>query len=249
MEFSESVLLLRVGKFRETDLWVRLISPTRGLLTAFAFGGSRSRRRFIGCLDIFNEVNVKVGSSGRGAYLALHEGVLIKGLIRLRADLSRLGMAANCSSFLQTFGVGPEGAETAHFLFRQTLRLLEEAEHPPGLLLPLFFRARLAFDQGYALETRHCMLCGKNFYQETAYLLLREGQIFCHVCSATQRGQRLPLGPQALETLELVRVLPPSDWGGLRPPAPVAKECARVIDGFIQYHVGISWEGGRFIRL
>ena len=163
MEFSERVLLLRVGKFKESDLWVRFISPTRGLLTAFAFGGSRSRRRFVGCLDIFNEVNVKVSSSGRGSsYLALDEGVLVKGLVRLRGDLPRLGMAANCSSFLQTFGVGPEGAESAHFLFHQTLRLLEEEECLPALL-PLFFRARLAFDQGYALETRHCPLCVKPF--------------------------------------------------------------------------------------
>ena len=248
MEFSERVLLLHVGKFKEADLWVRFLSPTRGLLTAFAFGGSRSRRRFVGCLDIFNEVNVKVSSSGHGAYLALHEGVLIQGPSRLRGDLPRLGMAANCAAFLRTFGVGPEGAGAAHFLFHQTLRLLEEEECPPGLL-PLFFRARLVFDQGYALETRCCMLCGKPFHQENAYLLLREGQFACRACSTAQQGRRLSLGPQALEALGNVCVLPPSVWGELQLPAPVARECARVIDGFIQYHVGIGWEDGRFVRL
>ena len=247
MEFSERVLLLHVGKFKEADMWVRFLSPTRGLMTAFAFGGSRSRRRFVGCLDIFNEVAVKVASSGHGAYLALHEGVLVRGLSRLRGDLPRLGMAVNCSAFLQTFGVGPEGAGAAHFLLRQTLRLLEE-EHDLPALLPLFFRARLAFDQGYALETRHCQVCGKLFQGENAYLLLREGQFACRACSADQPGQRLVLGPQALEALGRAHLLPPAAWGELALSASVARECARVIDGFIQYHVGISWENGRFAR-
>ena len=247
MEFSECVLLLHVGKFKESDLWVRFLSPTRGILTAFAFGGSRSRRRFVGCLDIFNEVHIKAGSSGHGAYLALHEGVLTQGLSRLRVDLPRLGMAANCAAFLQAFGVGPEGAGSAHFLFHQTLRLLEEEDCPPGLL-PLFFRARLAFDQGYALETRQCMLCGKPFQQENAYLLLRDGQFACRACSAAQPGQRLVIGALALETLGKAHVLPPSVWGELQLAPSVARECARIIDGFIQYHIGISWENGRFVR-
>lgn len=247
MEFSERVLLLHVGKFKESDLWVRFLSPTRGILTAFAFGGSRSRRRFVGCLDIFNEVHIKAGASGHGAYLALHEGVLIRGLSRLREDLPRLGMAANCAAFLQAFGVGPEGAGSAHFLFHQTLRLLEEEDSPPGLL-PLFFRARLAFDQGYALETQQCMLCGKPFQQENAYLLLRDGQFACRACSAAQPGQRLVIGAQALETLGKAHALPPSVWGELQLAPSVARECARIIDGFIQYHIGICWENGRFVR-
>lgn len=247
MEFSERVLLLHVGKFKESDLWVRFLSPTRGILTAFAFGGSRSRRRFIGCLDLFNEVNVKVCPSGRGAYLALHEGVLIKGVSRLRADMSRLGMAANCAAFLQTFGVTHEGARAAYALFHQTLHLLEEEEGPPGLL-PLFFRARLAFDQGYALETRQCSICGKFFEEENAYLLLRDGQFACRFCSSSQPGQRIVLGPQALEALDKTKALSPAFWGELRLAPAVARECARVIDGFIQYHVGICWENGRFVR-
>lgn len=247
MEFSERVLLLRVGKFKESDLWVRFLSPTRGLMTAFAFGASRSRRRFIGCLDIFNEVTVKVASSGHGLYLALQEGVLIKGVPRLREDPLRLGIAANCSAFLQTFGVSHEGAPAAYFLFQQTLRLLEEEESLPGFL-PFLFRARLAFDQGYALETRQCMLCGKAFQRENVWLLLKDGCFACRACSSPRQGQRLALGAEALETLGRTHIMPPASWGELRLLPQAARECARVIDGFIQYHVGITWENGHFVR-
>ena len=248
MEFSEQVLILRVGKFKEADLWVRFLSPTHGLLTAFAFGGSRSRRRFIGCLDIFNEVSVKVISSGRGAYLALTEGVLVKGLSRLRTDSARLGVAANCAAFLQSFGVGPEGAGTAHFLLQQTLQLLEENDVLPDSV-PFFFRARLVFDQGYALQTGYCSSCGKKLHEDTVCFFVREGRFACRSCSLVQSGQRLFLRQPTLETLAQLHMLPPVSWGELQLPASEAKECVRAIDGFIQYHIGITWNNGRFVRL
>jgi len=78
MEFSEKVLVLRVGTFREADCWVRFFSPTHGLLTAFAFGGRRSRKRFCGCLDQLSLVHFRV-SQGRQEYLCLQEGTLING--------------------------------------------------------------------------------------------------------------------------------------------------------------------------
>ena len=76
MEFSEQVLVLRVGTFREADCWVRFFSPTHGLLTGFAFGGRRSRKRFCGCLDHLSLVHFRV-SQGRQDYFCLQEGVAV----------------------------------------------------------------------------------------------------------------------------------------------------------------------------
>lgn len=243
------MLVLQVGKFREADLWVRFLSPTRGLLSAFAFGGSRSRRRFVGCLDIFNEISVRVSASGRTPYLALQEGVLIKGVNRLRKDWPRFGLAVNCVRFLQSFGIGPEGAEESLFLMREVLQLLEEQENIPRLL-PLFFRMRLAFDHGYALESSSCSLCGAALACASAasYLLLREGRIICPSCAGARPEYRLPLGPDALVILEKVRDMPPSGWGAI-PLTPLSsREFARAVDGFIEYHLGIAWEKGGFVR-
>ena len=249
MEFSEKVFVLQVGKFKESDLWVRLLSPTRGLISAFAFGGSRSRRRFVGCLDSFNEVHVRISGSGRSSYLALQEGVLIKGVSRLREDWRRFGLAVNCVRFLQSFGVGPEGAGEATFLMREILCLLEEQENLPRLL-PLFFRARLAFEQGYALEVSRCSRCGRELSLEsgTAYLILREGCIICPSCCGHRAEQLLPLRSETLGALHNIRAVPPSQWAGIVLSSLAAREFARAVDGFIQYHVGIAWDRGRFVR-
>lgn len=247
MEFSEQVLVLQVGRFKEADLWVRFLSSNHGVLSAFAFGGSRSRKRFVGCLDTFNEVLFRVKGSTRNAYLSLEEGTLIKGLDRLRHDWRRFGIAQNCAKFLMAFGVHREGASEAHFLFTELLGLLEKAEQLPGLL-PLLFRARLAFDQGYRLNTDNCSGCNAPLDEEGGRLAVRLGQIFCRKCGPSHAADALDLSRESLAVFSGVEKSGPCEWTNLCLPPVVGKECARAIDGFIQYHVGLVWENGRFVR-
>ena len=250
MEFSEQMLILQVGKFKEADLWIRFLSPTRGILSGFAFGGSRSKRRFTGCLDTFNEVLLRVRSSRRGAYMALQEGVLLRGPVRLRSDWARYGMANNCVKFLQSFGIGPDGADKAHFVLREVLQLLEEAAILP-IQLPLFFRARLAFDQGYALDMSACALCGNSLTGRGALFPVEEGHFLCRDCAPHTRvaGRRAELGTEALDILRAMRDTPPSTWSEIPLTSKAGAECARAIEGFIQHHVGLVWENGYFSRV
>ncbi|MDY7000330.1 MAG: recombination protein O N-terminal domain-containing protein [Thermodesulfobacteriota bacterium] len=110
MEFTEKGLILKVGRFREYDLWVRFFSPSRGILTAFAFGGRKSRKRFCGCLDPMNHVLFRIKSSRTGNYLCLQEGSLVQAYPRLRRDPRRLGPAVNCLKFFEAVHVEPQGA-------------------------------------------------------------------------------------------------------------------------------------------
>ena len=113
MEWTDTALVLHVGRFREADLWVRLLAPGQGLVTAFAFGGSKSRRRFTGCLDVFNLIRTRASFSRNGLFLNLQEATLLEGPERLRADWRRQGIAANCIRFVEALGVPPDGAAPA----------------------------------------------------------------------------------------------------------------------------------------
>ena len=97
MEWADQAVVLRIGHFRESDLWLKLLCRGRGLLTLFAFGGSRSRRRFCGCLDVLNTLQCRVKTSGRENFLNLEEAVLLSGPQCLRGNWQRMGLAANLS--------------------------------------------------------------------------------------------------------------------------------------------------------
>ncbi len=249
MEFTERMIVLRVGKFKEADLWVRLLSPSRGVLSAFAFGGSRSRRRFSGCLDQFNEVLFHIKGSRSGGYLNLEEGTLMAGPQRLRRDWPRLGLAINCAKFLEAFGIGREGSEQAWNLFHNLLSVLEQAAAIPELL-PLFFRFRLASDQGYALDFSRCSACGLGFDQTPgAFLALSGGYLVCADCASGTNGPMFGLGKESLDALSHILEYTPDAWGGITLPPQSRRECSRAVDAFIQYHVGLAWENGRFVRV
>ena len=253
MEFTDRVLILHVGRFRETDLWVRFLSPKRGIMSAFAFGGSRSRRRFSGCLDLFNEVFFSIKTTRNGLYSALQEGVLVRAPRRLRADWRRLGVAVNCAKFVESFGIAQDGAEKAHTALTELLEILEHDTLPP-VNLPLLFRAKIAFDQGYAMDAARCFRCGAALTDSPqAGFSVREGGFFCALCmQGEQAGKFLSLGHETLDALALVQEYSPLHWstGSLHFfESRSQRDFARIVDAFIEHHIGLRWHNNRFIRI
>ncbi len=249
MESTEKALVLKVGRFREVDTWVRLFSPHKGLFTAFAFGGCVSRKRFCGCLDPFNLVQFKVKTQRSGGYTYLLEGALISAHRRLRQDNERLGMAVNCLKFLEAAHLGHAGSQTAYALLLGTLTALEDATSP-SRLLPLFFRGRMAFDQGFAPQWLHCSGCGADTLQTGgARFVVEEGRVLCPACRLEGRNTAVPLGREALTILAAVACSPPADWAGLTPGTQARMECSRALDLLVRYHLGLTWEHGSFTRI
>ena len=254
-EFTERVLILKTGRFRETDIWVRFFSPSRGVQTAFAFGGCKSRKRFCGCLDPLNQVVFKVKCNRTGEYLCLEEGTLVASFPRLRHDFRRLGAAVNCLKFLEAVQLGAEGAQAAYDLLMDTLAVLDEAEETPPML-PLLFRARIAFDQGYVPDFTACAMCGTQADAVgISYFLVEQGRVVCDcclpgaVCADEGHAMRLSLSKGALKALEFVRGRTPREWLRLRLSPHVVRECSRTVDSFVQYHMGLAWDRGGFRRI
>ncbi|MBT8763163.1 DNA repair protein RecO [Desulfohalobiaceae bacterium Ax17] len=239
MEFTEKVLILRTGKFRESDLWVRLLSPSKGIITAFAFGGCKSRRRFCGCLDTLNQVLFRIRQHPRKKYYSLEEGTLINAFIRLKNRYSRLGMAVNCLRFLQHIHIYPEESSAIYSLLLDSLHILENGEEVSSFF-PLLFKARLIFAQGYKPYLDYCASCKKDLMAiNRPYFAFTEGKIYCPGC--------LKLATQAIETnfeaisfLNKLQQAGPKEWVVWNPPPQVRQNCAKLVDAFGQYHLGLS---------
>jgi len=214
--FPKRALVLRVGRFREIDAWVRLFSPVRGVYTAFAFGGLKSRRRFPGCLDSFNHVRFKVRCSERQGYHCLTEAVLLDAPHRLRQEPSRLGMAVNCLKFFEAVQIGPQGAAEAYRLLRGLLAALEN-EMPPSALFPVLFRARLTFIQGMLPVWDHCAACGAPLGPQGAVCHVEQGKTVLPAMSGCLAGRAAVFGPWRLGLDGPGRLRPTRSVGGLSP--------------------------------
>lgn len=247
-EWTDHALVLRLGRFREADLWLKLLCRHHGLLTLFAFGGSRSRRRFCGCLDVLNSLQCRVRVSGRSRFLNLEEAVLLEGPQALRQDWRRMGLAANCLRFVEALGVNEEGAGEAFALVEDLRRTLEaDAGAPP--LLPQLFRLRFAGAMGFAPNLGACGLCGRAV-EGSAVFAVDEGQLYCTACQTRRRARYgIALGVAGLDLLRHVQQEFPSVWRPRKLPPDEWRACGRLIDGFVQYHLGLAWDKGRFRRV
>ncbi len=253
MEWNDTALVLHVGRFKESDMWVRLLFEHHGLVTAFAFGGSRSRRRFCGCLDVLNTVTCRVKTTRQGQYMALEEGVLKKGPDVLRTQWDRLGMAMNCVKFLEVFGVAREGAKASFSLMQNILDVFEKPKLAHNLY-PLLFRLRMASEQGFAPDFAVCALCGSSLQAQGGVFHMDEGNTHCISC-AQRHGKEfayaytLSLAAKSLEFLRKVQFNPPNTWDVLDLHFKERQDCCRAIDGFVQFHLGIAFDEGRFKKI
>lgn len=269
--------MLAVGRFRETDMWVRLLTQRHGVVRAFAFGGSRSRRRFSGCLDVLNFLRVRAVTSKNGRFLNLEEGVLLQGPQRLRSDLTRLGMAMNCVRFLESLeapnsmddadahqsatpptfdddvplpvsGQAQNGETPGPFALMHSLFTRLEAAEPVSGTLPVLFRLRLASDQGYAPPFAVCAGCSKALVGQGGFFSISEGVLLCPDCGRSAH-QTLWVSAPALDVLAEVQATLPETWQLERLDSAQRRECLRLVDAFVQYHLGLTWDRGRFRRV
>ena len=244
-EFAEQVIVLKVGVFREIDCWVRFFSPSRGIVTGFAFGGCKSRRRFSGCLDELNHVWFRISSSKNSDYLILNEGSLLHRFSRLHQNLSRLGMAVNCLKFLEAAHIGHGDAERVFHVLYRTLLMLDQEDRIPAQL-PLLFRAKLTCEYGYRPDFSRCIACGRLLQnRETIFFQSRHGKVLCSDCSkAENEGQ--PLSFELYHYLQTLLSENPEAWAKAPEPQEWTPEMWGVLDSFVQTHMGLSWDQGRF---
>ncbi len=247
MEFSEQVIVLRVGTFREADCWVRFFSPLHGLLTGFAFGGRRSRRRFCGCLDPLSLVHFRVSRDRRREYHCLEEGVLINSFSGMKKDLKKLGMICNCVRFFESLSFAPDGYAPAYALLHETLEALDR-DVSGSCFVPLLFRAKMAFAQGYQPNLRVCRECGRPLdSSHRAVFAVQEGGLYCLRCPSGP-GSKISASRETLSLLEHLARTGPREWSEWMPPAKVREECVHLVDAFVQCHLGLVCSGNRFVR-
>lgn len=251
MSSTEKCLVLKVGRFREADCWVKLLTPNRGVFNGFAFGGSRSRRRFVGCLDSLSHVLFTIGTNKTGTYMVLEEGTLLNNFPAIRKNPIRIGLAVNCVKFVEAVEIGPSDAKPIYDLLLETLLMLEEG----GIVefSPWLFRAKVAFEMGYRPDFLACGSCGKSVTGGSGYRFgVEKGQVACRACLSAGKpleGLARPISAGVLRVLDWIQQSRPADWLTVSMDNEVKRQAGQLIELFVAYHLGLSWEGGMYKKV
>lgn len=248
-EWKDRGIVLAVGHFGETHIWLRILFRRKGLHTVFAFGGAASRKRFCGCLDILNTLDCLVRPAKNGEYLVLAEATLLNGPKHLRHDWQSLGILQNCLLFLRILGVTPDSAAECFAIISDLAQYLENGTDISSFM-PIFFRLRIGGALGYAPNFQTCGDCGRDL--EAGTFLADEGRIYCPACLQNrkfgEKSRSFPLNNDSLKLCQRLLHNLPSAFDLRDAPAASLRQCANAIDGFVEYHMGIIWDKGTFQR-
>ncbi|MDQ7031664.1 MAG: DNA repair protein RecO [Desulfonauticus sp.] len=237
MEINEYFIILKKGKFKENDLWLKVLSPNLGFNTYFAFGGLKSRRRFCGCLDIFNLLYGKISQNKRSHYFTLQEAYLVNKFANLKDYPNKIGVIYNVTSFLEKIKITPDEYQKIFNLFVDFLSILPDVSNIS--YLPLLFKANLIFNLGYLPLFSKCLVCNKALGAERVFFSIKEGGFYCSSCVKFKQFT-FAMSYRHVLFLQYIANSKPKDWINVKLALELRQMCYKIVSIFSEYHLAVS---------
>ncbi|WP_461833027.1 DNA repair protein RecO [Desulfothermus sp.] len=248
-EFFEHAIVLKVKTYRDNDFIVKFLTPSYGVVTAFAFGGRKSRRRFSGCFEELSHVVFKWKSPLRRGYFYLEEGILIDRFPNIHKDKIPYGIAVNCQKFIEAVVIGNSYSKGIYKIFLELLKELDKGNLIFSRNIPIFFRAQIASELGYKPQLESCNRCGRLLRSEQQIFFSPiKGQSFCVKCTEKKNGY-LALNKRAYLFLKEVFYSGPRDLMNKESLTTNENIVVLGIQKFVETHLNIIWQKGKFVHL
>jgi DNA repair protein RecO (recombination protein O) len=242
MSIATQALLLRAVDFGESDRVVHLLTPRTGRITAIAKGARRSKRRFPGTLDLFNQLQVELVPSRRsGAMARLEHARLVRVFDRLRTHPPRFALASYLLELLDR--LAPEGGTPRDLerLFGFSLAALESVDTvSPDARLRVLLELRALQMLGVCPELSRCVRCGR--------AISELGRVDFHVADGGPRCPQCARGAIGLVTvhrgtlrsLEQALRFDLDRLGRLVLSATALAEALSLLSRFQRFHLGVE---------
>ncbi|MBI1861754.1 MAG: DNA repair protein RecO [Deltaproteobacteria bacterium] len=176
-------IVLSSEVFGEADRYIQFLTRDWGVISTLAKAARKSKRRYVGGLDIFchSEINVR-GDIPNRAYLV--ELTVLNSFTKLRDDLDKILIAGQLVQWVRKLADVATPIPQIYSLLGQTLALLEAQSDPARLsLLGLVFRLKLISHLGFHPRTEACARCNQE--GELAIFDLGSGGLICTECKPT----------------------------------------------------------------
>ncbi len=184
--------------FGEADRYVQFLTRDWGVISTLAKSARKSKRRYVGGLDIFchDEINVRGDSRGNISEKAyLIELSVLNSFTRLREDLDKILTAGQIVQWVRRLTDVGTPIPAVYSLLGQTLSLVETESNPDRLeLIGLIFRLKLLSHLGIHPRTESCALCSK--VEDMHLFDLGSGGFICSTCKPTSDHWELQAGEQ-----------------------------------------------------
>ncbi len=180
--FHSRAIVLSRENFGEADQYVQFLTQNWGVITVLARSARKSKRRYVGGLDIFCHDDIFLrGDPRERPYL--NELSVLNSFPNLRNDLEKMLAAGRAVQWIRRLADMATPMPSVYSLLGQTLAVIEKEPNPDRLeLLGLLFKLKLLSSLGLKPRLEACVRCGETESREILFDITGGGAV-CRKCS------------------------------------------------------------------
>ncbi len=232
---SRAIVLSREN-FGEADRYIQLFSRDWGLISVLAKSARKSKRRYVGGMDLFCHNEIVLRGDPRGKpYLV--ELTVLNSFTGLREDLDRLVVAGKAAQWVRRLSNTAVAMPGVYSLLGQTLALIEKTETERLPLLQLIFQIKFLDQIGLKPRMDACAKCSEALDNAAGVFDIDAGGLLCRPCLGERtvaHSMRLGEAEQALlaqgERLKLTL------WDQFQFPTDSTRNLLRLTTQFASFH-------------
>lgn len=239
MKFSSKALVLSVEKFGEADCYVRFLTQKWGVISALAKSARKSKRRYVGGLDLFchDEIFLRGDPKDRPYLLELN---VINSFPKMREDLDKLLVGGKMINWLKKLADVPTPMPQLYSLLGQTLSLLEQEPQRERLeLLTLVFKLKLLSFLGLSPQIEKCTRCEGPLDLESLFDF-GLGGVLCNRCPHDKTPSSHFLKQNQRLILKQAEQLKLTSWGEFESQNHLTLSLNHLLTEFASYHTQVK---------
>ena len=238
--YKTHAVILNFFDYGESDRILAFYTGSYGKLKGIAKGARRSRKRFVGNLEIASHIMLGFFHSEKSDLVRVENVTLVNGFANVRKDIERLSEACYLVELVSEMTREGMIQPAVYSLLLSFLNMLN-AGADPGVTLR-FFEIKLLSVLGLMPHLDACVACRRPFGGEDAVAAKvsfssEKGGIVCGQCA---RGSfaNIPISAGSARFLCAAERLDADKLGRLKPDAAFVREAGAMLDDFIRHQLG-----------
>ncbi len=227
-------IVLSRSAFGESDLYVHFLTQNFGIINVLAKGARRSKRRYVGGLDLFCHDELFLRGDPRETPYLLELSVL-NSFAGLRLELEKTVAAGKCVQWVRKLLSQGNIVHGVYSLLGQTLALMEKEAVPARVdVLLLIFRFKLLKLLGLRPQFENCVSCG-NLLEPPFSFDVAAGGAHCKTC-ASALTERTVFDKEDFGLIKGIDSVRLGAWADTRLGGERVRPWLAVLTQFANYH-------------
>lgn len=242
-QWNTEAVVLRLDPQGESDLWVQMLTPGQGRISALAKGAMRSKERFTGVFELAQVIEAGLLTAPRSGRVMIEHASIMRQFPRFRQNPLRLARACLLTE-IAMLGAAPQepAAEFYKALVQGLARLHSQPDNGRWAVV---YAYRLLSMLGYKPSLDCCVCCrGEGDGPEMTFNAAAGG-ILCASCRDHERasGTDFPAGMEIRVSLDTARTLteimrlPEARLPRISFTRNALAQSMEILDPFIAYHL------------